>query len=106
MKLIPVRINDDSQPVPLAGEAGARLDQRLAALGTALTRAGSDVTKPGAMAEYEAAAYSAHSRSRARSHRYFLRNAYRFPPRILVGQVTTYVRNRLAERGWMSQPAG
>ncbi len=102
VKLIPVRINDDSQPVPLAGEASARLDQRLAALGSALACAGNEVAKSGAMADYEAAAYTAHRRSRAQSHRYFLRNAYRFPPRILVGQLTTYARNRLAERGWLS----
>ena len=106
VRLIPVRINDDSQPVPLQGDAAARLEQRLAALSGALTRSGAGIAAPGATADYEAAAYTAHSRSRARSHRYFLRNAYRFPPRILAGQLTTYVRNRLAERGWTSQAAG
>jgi poly-gamma-glutamate synthesis protein (capsule biosynthesis protein) len=104
VRLIPVRINDACQPVPLAGDAAARLEQRLATLGSALARPAAD-RAPGAAAEYEAAAYRAHSEQRARSHRYFLRNAYRFPPRILAGQLTTYVRNRLAERGWAAQSA-
>jgi poly-gamma-glutamate synthesis protein (capsule biosynthesis protein) len=105
VRLIPARINDDSQPVPLTGEAAARLEERLAGLSTALAR-GDDLAAPAAGADYETDAYAAHRRSRSRSHRYFLRNAYRFPPRILAGQLTTYVRNRLAERGWTSQAAG
>ncbi len=96
----------DCQPVPLSGEAATRLERRLAALSTALTRPEAASTAPGAAAEYEAAAHRAHSEQRARSHRYFLRNAFRFPPRILAAQLTTYVRNRLAERGWTAQSAG
>ena len=38
VRLIPVRINDDCQPVPLSGEAATRLERRLAALSAALTR--------------------------------------------------------------------
>jgi hypothetical protein len=106
VRLIPVRINDDCQPVPLSGEAAIRLERRLAALNTALTRSGRGSIEPGAEADYEAAAYRAHSGQRARSHRYFVRNAFRFPPRILAAQLTTYVRNRLAERGWTAQSAG
>ena len=34
---------------------------------------------------------------------YFLRNAYRFPPGLVVQQLRTYVRNRLAERGLIKQ---
>ena len=106
VRLIPVRINEDSQPVPLQGDASARLDARLAGLSDALRRTRSADGRPEAAAEYEADAYTAHARSRGRSHRYFLKNAYRFPPRILAGQLTTYVRNRLAERGWTSQAEG
>lgn len=94
VRLIPVRINDDSQPVPLHGEAAARLERRLAALGAALSTPDASLA-----ARYENDAHLAHATQRARSHRYFLRNAYRFPPRILASQLTTYVRNRLAERG-------
>ena len=99
VRLIPVRINDDSQPVPLRDERAARLEERLAGLSAGLTRH-VDVSAPGAEADYAAAAHTAHGRSRGRSHRYFLRNAYRFPPRILAAQVRTFVHNRLAERGW------
>ena len=106
VRLIPVRINDASQPVPLQGEAAARLDARLGGLSDALGRIRAEVARPEAAAEYEADAHTAHARSRGRSHRYFLKNAYRFPPRILAGQLTTYVRNRLAERGWTSQSEG
>jgi hypothetical protein len=105
VRLIPVRINDDCQPVPLSGEAALRLERRLAALNTAL-RPEAASAAPEAAADYEAAARLAHSGERARSHRYFLRNAFRFPPRILVSQLTTYLRNRLAERGLTSRAAG
>ncbi len=106
VRLIPVRINDDCQPVPLSGEAATRLERRLATLSTALTRPEASSTAPGAAADYEVAAHRAHAGERARSHRYFLRNVFRFPPRILAAQVTTYVRNRLAERGWTTQAVG
>ena len=99
VRLVPVRINDDSQPVPLAGDAAARLQHRLAALSGALSRNDAVFSTPGAAAEYDAAAHMAHGRQRAISHRYFLKNSYRFPPRILASQVATYLRNRLAERG-------
>jgi poly-gamma-glutamate synthesis protein (capsule biosynthesis protein) len=105
VRLIPVRINDDCQPVPLSGEAALRLERRLAALNTALTRPEAASATPEATADYEVAADLAHASERARSHRYFLRNAFRFPPRILASQLTTYVRNRLAERGWTSRAA-
>ena len=105
VRLIPVRINDDSQPVLLHGAAAARLEQRLAVLSAALTQGDAAFTGPHSTTEYEAAAYAAHSRQRSLSHRYFLRNAYRFPPRILAAQVATYVRNRLAERRWSSPAA-
>jgi gamma-polyglutamate biosynthesis protein CapA len=106
VRLIPVRINDDCQPMPLSGEAARRLERRLAALSTALSQPGAASSTSVETAEYEAAACRAHSGQRARSHRYFLRNAFRFPPRILAAQVITYVRNRLAERGWTAQSAG
>lgn len=106
VRLIPARINDDSQPELLTGEAAARLERRLAALSTALMETPPTEPTPAAMADYDAEAHAAHGRSRARSHRYFLRNAYRFPPRILAGQLTTFLRNRLAERGWTSPAAG
>jgi poly-gamma-glutamate synthesis protein (capsule biosynthesis protein) len=105
VRLIPVRINDDCQPVPLTGPAAARLEQRLAALSSGLVRNGTASIPPQDVSTYEQAAYAAHSLQRRRSHRYFLRNAYRFPPRILAAQLLTFARNRMAERGWVGAPA-
>lgn len=104
VRLIPVRINDDCQPVPLRGDAAAGLERRLAALGAGLSQA-TATPDSRATETYQVDADHAHRAQRARSHRYFLKNAYRFPPRILAGQLTTYVRNRLAERGWGSAAA-
>ncbi len=53
VRLLPVRINDDSQPVPLQGEGAARLEQRLARLSSALSRNEGVFSGPGASAEYE-----------------------------------------------------
>ena len=99
VRLLPARINDDSQPVLLAGDAATQLDGRIRALGEALRRGESDVH------QYQRDADRAHAASRTRSHRYFLRNAYRFPPKILLAQLATFTRNRLAERGWVPNPA-
>jgi gamma-polyglutamate biosynthesis protein CapA len=104
VRLIPGRINDDSQPVLLNGPAAARFDQRLAELNGEIKPEAA--ASPAALADYEVAAHAAHADQRAQSHKYFLRNAYRFPPRILVAQVGTYIRNRLAERGIGSASTG
>jgi len=94
VRLIPVRINDDCQPMPLQGEAAAELERRLLGLSAAVPAGDAPAA---ATAEYEEAAHVAHGRQRTRSHMYFLRNAYRFPPRILAAQLSTYARNRLGE---------
>lgn len=96
VELLPLRINDDNQPVPLSAAADARLRSVLKSLSDTLPR------DTDSQAEYEAAAHTAHGRERRRSHLYFLRNVHRFPPRILAGQVRTYIKNRLAERGLSS----
>jgi len=105
VRLLPARINDRCQPVPLLGEAAADLAARVAALGRDLATA---ETGPAAEPRdrYEVEAETALSIQRALSHRYFLRNAYRFPPGILVAQLKTYVRNRLNERGWLADRQG
>lgn len=94
LRLIPARINDDCQPVPLEGDRASRLERKLQDLSQ---RLGAEAS--GDSSEYDGAALSAHRDQRAQSHRYFLKNAYRFPPRILAAQIVTYVTNRLAERG-------
>jgi poly-gamma-glutamate synthesis protein (capsule biosynthesis protein) len=91
--LLPMRINDESQPVPLVAEEATRLRSTLDRLSAALPRENDSIP------EYEVAANLAHARERRRSHLYFLRNSYRFPPRILAAQLRTYFKNRMAERG-------
>jgi len=98
LSLRPVRINDDLQPVPLEGEAAEPVRARLARLAAELTDDRSAWSSPEAVARYHAAADAAHREVREKAHRYFLKNAYRFPPRILIQQLVTYARNRVAER--------
>ena len=102
VRLLPARINDRCQPVPLDGDEAARLERRLQELSQDLAK-GRGGSEPDATARYGVEAETALSIQRARSHRYFLRNAYRFPPGILMAQLTTYVRNRLSERGWLGR---
>jgi poly-gamma-glutamate synthesis protein (capsule biosynthesis protein) len=102
VRLLPVRINNQCQPVPLHGREAERLARRIADLSAALEDRRGLANAPAATADYDRDAYDAQRRQRARSHRYFLRNAYRYPPRILTAQLLTYARNRLAERGWIS----
>jgi poly-gamma-glutamate synthesis protein (capsule biosynthesis protein) len=99
LRLIPVRINAESQPIPLAGPAAEALGRRLAALSAPLASHPGAASPPGAQEKYDADAHEAHAYQRRRSHRYFLKNAYRFPPRLIVQQIITFVRNRLKERG-------
>jgi hypothetical protein len=53
---------------------------------------------------YDSAAVQAQRYNRSRSHRYFLRNIYRFPLRIVYQQFAVYLRNRLVERGLIRVP--
>lgn len=104
LRLIPARINDDYQPVPLQGAAADALSARIAKLSDQLRVAAEGTQASESMDEYQRAAHEAHRLSRAKSHRYFLRKAYRFPPRIVIQQLATFVRNRLAERGIVKLP--
>jgi poly-gamma-glutamate synthesis protein (capsule biosynthesis protein) len=104
LRLIPARINDNYQPVPLQGAAAAGLSARLEKLTDGLQAAAQSGVAAETMEQYLQAADQALRVSRARSHRYFLRKVYRFPPGIVVQQLATFVRNRLAERGIIKPP--
>ena len=98
LRLTPARINDDHQPVPLDVAVGRPLLERLARLGADL-----DALRPPRLpaettAKYREDANRALREERRRAHRYFLKNVYRFPPRILLQQFTTFARHRIAER--------
>jgi gamma-polyglutamate biosynthesis protein CapA len=98
LTLVPVRIGDDYRPAPVDDARAAVARSHLAALSDALAKARtSGSSEP--MAQYERAADDALRDERRKAHRYFLRNAYRFPFGLLVQQFATFARNRLAERG-------
>jgi poly-gamma-glutamate synthesis protein (capsule biosynthesis protein) len=101
LRVVPVRVGDDYRPAPLTGAPAAALERRLAALGARLATP-PHASAPDPSAAYRAAADAALRDERRKAHRYFLRNAHRFPVGIMVQQVTTFVRNRLAERGLVS----
>lgn len=101
--LLPVRINDNYQPEVLDGEPARALLARIQKLSDELQRLSATPSAIETMESYNVAAYDAHAKARAKSHRYFLRNAYRFPPGLVVQQLRTYVKNRLAERGLIKQ---
>jgi poly-gamma-glutamate synthesis protein (capsule biosynthesis protein) len=98
LRLIPVRIADDYRPMPLHGSAAAALTERLARLSDRFGVSG-ERALAAAIAQYAVDAARAHRESRGKSHRYFLRNAFRCPPRLVAQQLATFVRNRCIERG-------
>jgi gamma-polyglutamate biosynthesis protein CapA len=102
-QLVPIRINDDYQPVPLEGEPAARLLARIAGLSQALEARAAGAPSE-SQADYERAADAAQRENRSRSHRYFLRHLHRFPLGIVFQQFSVYLRNRLAERGIVRMP--
>lgn len=106
LKLIPLRIGDDCRPAPLAGTAAAALTRRIDGLSAALAGRGAHRAGEGEIADYRRAADLAHREERRKAHRYFLRNVARFPPGLLVQQIVTWGRNRLAERGFIGVTAG
>jgi poly-gamma-glutamate synthesis protein (capsule biosynthesis protein) len=96
-RIVPVRVNDDYQPEELAGNRAQRLLDRVETMSSALTAHGA--TPPESEEDYREAADAAQRDNRARSHRYFLRHLYRFPPSLIVQQFGVWFRNRLSERG-------
>lgn len=102
VKLIPARINDDYQPVLLSGASAQRLDEKIRQMSDGLASVNSSAA---GLADYQKAAEHELDNQRAQSHRYFLKNSYRFPPRILAAQLATYVRNRFSELGLSKRQA-
>lgn len=109
-RLIPVRINDEYQPVPLHGRAARDLDSRLLRLSDEIRR-GFGMAEPEESSEaYARVADAAHRRTRRQSHLYFLKHVHRFPMPMLVQQLQTFAANRLRELRarilWRSDPTG
>jgi poly-gamma-glutamate capsule biosynthesis protein CapA/YwtB (metallophosphatase superfamily) len=95
LTLTPVRIGDDYRPAPLDNARAVAIKHRIDKLSEAI---GTPAAFSESLAEYQAAALDALRWERRKAHRYFLRNAYQFPVGILIQQLTTFARNRLAER--------
>lgn len=87
--VVPARINDRFQPVPLTGAAR---DAALAAMESLPTEARSD------MRQYALEADTVHRAIRMKSHMFFLTRIWKYPKRILVQQLGTFFRNRVHER--------
>jgi hypothetical protein len=68
------------------------IEKRLAALSDKLA---SGTLEP--QSSYAAAAEMAHAAVRRQSHFYFLKNLYRYPPRLLGQNLANFVRNRARE---------
>jgi len=99
-EFLPVRIADDYRPVPLNGEAAAAVTRKLEALSREIrqTPAREPVAETAA-ARYLAEATRALAQERRRSRVHFLKSMRRAPPRVVIQQLSTFIRNRIAERG-------
>jgi len=96
VELTPVFINDNYQPEIMNAADGADLLRKVHALSDDL-RAETLEWYDKKMATYLKDASEYQSLYRKKSHRYFMKNLYRFSPRILHRQILTYIKNRAHE---------
>ncbi len=98
LEFLPARIADDNRPVLLDGENAADVKRRLAALSEDIVRLSAEAMSEEGATRYREAAQRALAEERRRSRLYFLKRARHVPFGILVQQLSTFVRNRVAER--------
>jgi gamma-polyglutamate biosynthesis protein CapA len=101
LELVPARINDDYQPVIVTGTNRRDILDRIGDMSRELESSSEIPPSPDAQSRYDMDADLAQRLMRKKAHRYFLRQAYRSAPGITVQQLSTYVRNRLSEKGWI-----
>ncbi len=100
LELLPVRIADDYRPMPLGGDPAVALLARLKVLSAELGKVSSaEPVSEESAAQYLREATAALAEERRRSRLHFLRNVSRLPPGVLAQQLSTFVKNRIAERG-------
>jgi poly-gamma-glutamate synthesis protein (capsule biosynthesis protein) len=99
LKLLPVRIAADYRPVLLDDVEGAGISRRVSALSEEIARVSAESPSEESSARYRVEADRALAEERRRSRLFFLRRARRLPLRIVVQQASTFLRNRIAERG-------
>ena len=104
LETVPVRINDEYQPVAMRNGQGSNILKRIQTMSRDLVAKASGAVPNDSREEYQVAADLEQHMNRSLSHRYFLRHIYRFPPAIVIQQLRTFIRNRLVERGVISRP--
>lgn len=93
---LPVRINNNYQPEVLNGQAGEKLRKFIQKLSEDVQKENL-INKKLKIDLYRQKADDFQREYRSKSHRYFLKNFYRFPLKILIQQIKTYFLNRLDE---------
>jgi poly-gamma-glutamate synthesis protein (capsule biosynthesis protein) len=91
--IVPVWINDTSQPTIASAGCADRILARLTDLSRQLESGPYTLDE----AAYEKAAAAVHAAIRAKSHRYFLKNVYRYPYGLLFQNLANFTRNRVKE---------
>lgn len=97
VRLVPTYTNSDFQPEVLSGDSARSILANLELLDQRIDKA-PVVDLATASQRYLQEADAAHRHIRAKSHRYFLSNFWRFQPRIVIQQLRTYFKNRIHER--------
>ena len=95
----PVWINENYQPEILTGPRATALSRRIENLSAALT---GNVAGTADMNDdaYQRSAALALRQHRKQSHRHFLTNLHKYPPRVVGQQLGAYVRRHFATRSW------
>lgn len=97
ISLVPTFTNDNFQPEVMTGERAQSILSNVVRLEQFIGKnTTSDLTI--ALKQYMKEADKVHRFIRSKSHRFFLSRFWKFPFRMLVQQLFTYVKNRLHER--------
>ena len=96
VRLLPCYINDHYQPIVLDGEKADSLRDKISRLSREIEAESLSDIRAKTLA-YVQEADDKHRYIRARSHRYFLRRIWQYPPSILLQQIWRFIVNRLHE---------
>jgi poly-gamma-glutamate synthesis protein (capsule biosynthesis protein) len=99
VEFLPARIADDYRPVMLQDKAAEALIGKLQTLSREIERTPPQPVTEAAAAKYLDEAIRALALERRRSRVHFLKSMKRAPPRVVIQQLATFIRNRIAERG-------
>jgi poly-gamma-glutamate synthesis protein (capsule biosynthesis protein) len=91
-QLVPAWINEWSQPTIADSTRANLIETRLRKLSRELEHGDLE-----SESSYLEAAAAAHAKIRKKSHFYFVRNIYRYPPSLLGQNIANFLRNRVSE---------